>query len=164
MKTTCPAGQNITQHIHFSLHEGGGWRVPQNAIKDPGMAWMGIRFSVLLLLENTWPGHGPAWQKQFRIGAGRDFLVLIGNAEQEQEVFNMHYLTLYPRVKSYTVLVEKQKRVKLDVNNELEFLNHLKLLKRPCKHPQQPQSHSVELIFSPWFENLSGLTLVPIQS
>ena len=32
---------------------------------------------------------------------------------------------------------------------------------RHCKHPQQSQSHSVELIFAPWFENLSRLTLVP---
>ena len=32
--------------------------------------------------------------------------------------------------------------------------------KRHCKHPQQPYSHSVELIFAPWFENFSGLTLV----
>ena len=38
------------------------------------------------------------------------------------------------------------------------------LLKRPCKHPHRPQSHSVDLIFAPWFENFSGLTLVPNRS
>ena len=29
----------------------------------------------------------------------------------------------------------------------------LETSKRPCKHPHQPQSDSVELFFSPWFES-----------
>ena len=32
---------------------------------------------------------------------------------------------------------------------------------RHCKHLQRDQSHSVELIFAPWLEKNSGLTLVP---
>ena len=32
---------------------------------------------------------------------------------------------------------------------------------RHCKHLQRSQSHSVELIFAPWLEKISGLTLVP---
>ena len=34
----------------------------------------------------------------------------------------------------------------------------------PCKHPHQPKSHSVEKIFAPWFEKISGLALVPNHS
>ena len=31
---------------------------------------------------------------------------------------------------------------------------------RHCKHLQQSQSHSVELIFAPWLEKIAGLTFV----
>ena len=40
-------------------------------------------------------------------------------------------------------------------------MNFEKAYKRHCKHLQRSQSHSVELIFAPWLENISGLTLVP---
>ena len=33
-------------------------------------------------------------------------------------------------------------------------------LKRHCKPPQRPQSYSVELIFAPWLNKISGLTWV----
>ena len=32
----------------------------------------------------------PAWQRQSGTGAGKDFLVLFGNAYQEQDVISMH--------------------------------------------------------------------------
>ena len=43
-----------------------GWREPGNSIKDPGMARSGIGFLVLLLYENTWPGHDPCLAETVR--------------------------------------------------------------------------------------------------
>ena len=42
---------------------------------------------------------------------------------------------------------------------KVPYLHHS--ITRHCKHLQQSQSHSVELIFAPWLEKNSGLTLVP---
>ena len=36
----------------------------------------------------------PAWQGHSGTGAGTDYLVMLGNAQQEQEVINMHYLQI----------------------------------------------------------------------
>ena len=46
--------------LGYSYHRKfRGWREPGNTIKDPGIARTGMGFLVLLLYENTWPGHGP---------------------------------------------------------------------------------------------------------
>ena len=45
----------------------------------------------------------------------------------------------------------------------MPWLSFNKGLRRHCKHLQQLQSQSVELIFAPWLEKNSGLTLVPNQ-
>ena len=46
------------------------------------------------------PDHdvAPAWQKQSRMGAGREFVFWFGNAYQEQEVINIHYFVNLPSV------------------------------------------------------------------
>ena len=48
-----------------------------NSIKDPGMAGTGIGFLVLLLYENTLPGHGPFLAETVRNGSREQFLGLV---------------------------------------------------------------------------------------
>ena len=56
----------------------------------------------------------------------------------------------------------KSKTGKLKVRvPHLSIYWHTQQVTRHCKHLQRSQSHSVELIFSPWLEKISGLTLVP---
>ena len=63
----------------------------------------------------------PAWQRQSGAGAGREFLVLFGNGEQEQDVINMHYLFIFSHLKNYTGLVEKLNREKRETNIDYSF-------------------------------------------
>ena len=46
----------------------------------------------------------------------------------------------------------------------LHYYFHMQGDTRPWKHSHGPQSHRVEQIFAPWFDNFSGLTSVPNRS
>ena len=67
---TCPYFPNI----YFR-----GWREPGNSIKTPGITRTGIGFLVLLLNDNTWPGHGTCLAETVQNGSSDIFLVLFGN-------------------------------------------------------------------------------------
>ena len=54
-----------------------GWREPGNSIRDPGFARTGTGLLVLLLYENTWPGHGPCLAETVQNGSRKWFPGLV---------------------------------------------------------------------------------------
>ena len=77
--------------------------------KDPGITGKGIGFLVCdcYCLRTPDQDMAPAWQRHSRTEAGRDFLVLFGNAKQKQDVISMHNLRNNSYLRIYTILAEK---------------------------------------------------------
>ena len=74
----------------------------------------------------------------------------------------MKSMIYFEFAQKWTCSLSCRKNIKpLEVLNFFGWLRPRQFYNRPCKPPHQPLSHSVEQIFAPWFEEFSGLNLVP---